>query len=141
MTREEQIIKAAEDWASRGYYRVAPHFVIGATWADANRWVKVEEGLPQAIEGKMKPVLVLHGKFHVVAYYFPEHFKTVEWEDWDDYNEEDFPYTENDIERKCVWLRPGFYQSVDCDRCEPFWSQPLPVTHWMPLPEPPKAEQ
>lgn len=140
MTREELIKQAAQNFVED-----APNvsfdsslyegFIAGCNFADANRWVKVEDGLPQAIDGKMKPVLVLYGKFHAVAYYFPEHFKAVEWEDWDDYNEEDFPYTQNDIERQCVWLRPGFYQSIDCDRCDPFWSRPLPVTHWMPLPE------
>ena len=108
-------------------------FYAGAE-ANAPRWIPVGERLPEAVEGKMKPVLGLNGKHWVIVYYFPEHFKTVEWEDWDDYNQEDFPYTEEDNEKELVWLRPGFYQSVECEKCEGYWSPPLPLTHWMPLP-------
>jgi hypothetical protein len=105
--------------------------------------VKVEDGNPQAVNGIMKPVLVKHKRGHTVAYYFPEHFKTVEWEDWEDYSQEDFPYTEEDKERGVVWLRPGFYQSVECDNCDGYWSHPLEVTDWQYIisPSPPKAEQ
>jgi hypothetical protein len=101
-------------------------------------WIDVTT-LPQIVDKKAKPVLVRYlnsnGKaFHALAYYFPDRFKTVEWEEWDDYSEEDFPYTENDAEAGTVWLRAGWYQGVECDKCEGYWSSPLDVTEWMPIP-------
>lgn len=103
-------------------------------------WIKIEDGLPQAVDKKMKPVLAATAKTIKKCYYFPEHFKSVEWEDWDDYSEVDFPYTENDAEKEIVWLRPGWYEEIDCDRCEGYWSSPLPVTHWQPLPDNPNKK-
>lgn len=117
----------------------AQSFIAGAE-ANAPKWIPVTDALPEAVDKKMTPVLAINGTFRVIVYYFPYHFKTVEWEDWDDYTEEDFPYTEADNENGIVWLRPGFYQSVDCEKCDGYWSSPLPVTHWMPLPSVPSQQ-
>lgn len=111
------------------------------------RWVKASERLPEIKDGKCSPVHVTHnfknygGKEYVkkaVAYYFPDRFKTIEWEDWDDYSPENFPYTEEDIESGCVWLKAGWYEQVDCDNCdEHYWSSPLDVIEWLePIPAP-----
>lgn len=94
--------------------------------------------LPQVVNKKMSQVLVKHIKgkrtFHTVAYYFPDKFKTVEWEDWDDYDQQDYPYTTEDAEAGCVWLNAGWYESVECDKCDGYWSAPLTVVSWMPIP-------
>lgn len=66
-----------------------------------------------------------------VAYYFPERFKSVEFEDWDDYDPKDFPYTTQDEEKGVVWLKAGWYESVNCDRCDEYWSAPLDVIEWL----------
>lgn len=66
-----------------------------------------------------------------VAYYFPECFKSVEFEDWDDYDPKDFPYTTQDEEKGVVWLKAGWYESVNCDRCDEYWSAPLDVIVWL----------
>lgn len=102
-------------------------------------WISVKDNLPEQVGKKMMPVLGVTGKGkRIICYYFPNHFQTVEWEDWDDYSEEDFPYTENDADRGCVWLRAGWYDTTDCEKCEGYWNSPHSITHWMPLPEPPK---
>ncbi|SKA30190.1 hypothetical protein SAMN04488128_103236 [Chitinophaga eiseniae] len=139
MTTLEQKQQAATSFSiSDGYEHGAEldrRFIAGAEWAEAQqRWIPVAERVPEAIDGKVYPVLCLNGKHRVICYYFPEHFKTVEWEDWDDYNPEWFPYTEEDAEKGVVWLRPGFYQEVECDKCDGYWSSPLPITAWQPLP-------
>lgn len=145
MTTKEQKEQVAAQYhdervnnSTHSHYKA---FIAGADWAESQvRWIPVEEALPAVIEKKMKPVLGLNGKHAVIVYYFPYHFKTVEWEDWDDYSPDDFPYTELDTERECVWLRPGFYYEVECNKCDGYWSSPLPISHWMPLPAPPAKE-
>lgn len=68
MTREEQIVKRAEEVTSRfsyqnGYSTAKDAFIEGAKWADNNQpspWVSVLEDLPPLIEnrGFSKAVLV-----------------------------------------------------------------------------------
>lgn len=103
------------------------------------RWVKASERLPEIVDKKATPRFVkvrrknYEGKEWIqkaVAFYFPEHFKTVEWEDWDDYNQADFPYTEEDADKGIVWLRPGWYSSIECNNCDGYWSRPLDVIEW-----------
>lgn len=104
-------------------------------------WVKASERLPEVVDGKCHPRFVRIERvghsgngyaIKAVAYYFPEHFKSVEWEDWDDYNEEDFPYTESDEQRGVVWLKPGWYADIECDACDnSHWSAPLNVIEWL----------
>lgn len=108
------------------------------------RFIKVSERLPELKDKKAFPVFVKHMKpryknssyeAKATAYYFPDRFKTVEWEDWDDYHEEDFPYTENDADSGCVWLRAGWYTSIECDKCDGYWSRPLDVIGWYEEPD------
>jgi len=117
------------------------------------KWIE-ETVKPEIENGSCKPrhVKVEKKKYNSdetyvvkkVAFYFPEHFKSVEWEDWDDYNEKDYPYTENDEVKGIVWLRPGWYESIDCDNCDGYWSSPLKVIEWLdetaPLPSTPARE-
>ncbi len=104
-------------------------------------WINANELLPEVIDKKTMPVLAVTKKGkRIICYYFPDRFKTVEWEDWDDYSEEDFPYTESDEEHGCVWLRAGWYDSVDCEKCEGYWNSPHDITYWQPLPELPKLQ-
>lgn len=107
-------------------------------YAEQDRWVKVSERLPELIDGKAKKIMLIDGNKYRFGYYFPEYFKTVEWEDWDDYSEEDFPYTINDKEKGCVWLREGFYIEEYCSHCDMQVFEPFKPTHWQPLPTPPK---
>lgn len=109
-----------------------------------NQWISTDE-LPELKNGKVYPVLVVnieHGKRRInKAWYFPEKFKTVEWEDWDDYSQESYPHTIDDTENQCVWLKSGFYMEVENTDGNEYWSFPLNVTHWQDLPalpEPPE---
>lgn len=104
------------------------------------KWIE-ETVKPEIENGSCKPrhVKVEKKKYNSdetyvvkkVAFFFPEHFKSVELEDWDDYNEKDYPYTENDEVKGIVWLRPGWYESIDCDNCDGYWSSPLKVIEWL----------
>jgi hypothetical protein len=103
------------------------------------RWIKASERLPELIDRKSTPKHVRYLKKRckgepevaiAVAYYFPDRFKTVEWEDLYDYNQEDFPYTEEDVEMGVVWLRAGWYIH-GCDKCEGYWTAPLDVVEWL----------
>lgn len=99
-------------------------------------WTSPDVQLPDIIDNKVKPVLVqTEGRRILIAHYFPDRFRTVEWEDWDDYCEENYSYTEDDKENQCVWLRAGWYYSTECDRCESYWNEPLKVMYWQYLPE------
>jgi hypothetical protein len=104
------------------------------------KWINVTERLPEIVDKKTMPRFVkaeikkYGGGTYLskrVAYYFYEHTKSVEWEDWDDYSEEDFPYTENDCDKGIVWLRPGWYELVNCESCEEHWNRPLNVVEWL----------
>lgn len=104
------------------------------------KWKPVSEGLPEMADRKSTPKHVRYLKKRwkgdpyiakAVAYYFPDRFKTVEWEDWDDYNEDDFPYTENDTESGTVWLRAGWYIDIDCQKCDGHWSAPIEVVEYL----------
>jgi hypothetical protein len=114
------------------------------------KWVKASDRLPEIVGKKVttrfvKVEIKKYGGGTFVskrsAYYFPEHFKTVEWEDWDDYEPEDFPYTEDDKLRECVWLRPGWYEDVHCDRCDACWNEPLNVIEWLDESHTPTADE
>jgi predicted HTH domain antitoxin len=101
-------------------------------------WVSVEDRLPEVINKVMKPVFGYTDKgFTEKVVYFPHHFKTIEFEDWDDYNEEDFPETEDDKEKGIVWLRAGWYIERECSRCDTLNWDSINITHWQPLPSPP----
>lgn len=123
-------------------------FLAASTGASASHplqenrgsWIKVSDYLPEIIDRKSTPKHVRYLKKRwkgepyiakAVAFYFPDRFKTVEWEDWDDYNEKDFPYTENDADNGCVWLRAGWYIDIDCQKCEGHWSAPIEVIEWL----------
>lgn len=113
----------------------------------AGSWVKASERLPGVIDKKCTPVFVraeikgYGGKVYIskrVAFYFPDHLKTIEFEDWDDYNEEDYPYIENDQEKGVYWLRAGWYESVNCEKCEDYWNSPINVIEWLDESQPKK---
>lgn len=111
-----------------------------ASAGETMRWVKASERLPDVENKASKPRYAKVERVRsdgsvwcqkVVAYYFPDRFKTVEWEDWDDYKPEDYPYTELDNEKSVVWLKEGWYGDIDCRTCEPHWSAPLDVIEWL----------
>jgi Protein of unknown function (DUF551) len=101
-------------------------------------WISVDERLPALINKKCFPILVVNieNNKSVInkSYYFPEKFKPIEYEDLDDYDEESNPHTFNDTEEGVVWLRAGFYREIEDNEGNEFWSFPLKVTHWQPLP-------
>jgi hypothetical protein len=121
--------EGAKDWEER------------ALKAEAQQAVWVRGVLPEIIDGKSKPKYVkVERKRHdgtvyiskAVAYYFPDKFKSIEFEDWDDYSEEKFPYTESDEQRGVVWLCPGWYEDIECETCDTsYWSAPLNVIEWL----------
>lgn len=148
---KEAIAKEAEKHAFRVPYNGTndfydkekyKSFIAGAEYLaerSAGVWTPAST-LPEIVDKKSFPKHVKHirknynGKEYeaiATAYYFPDRFKTVEWEDWDDYTPEDFPYTEEDENAGVVWLRAGWYSSIDCDKCDGYWSAPLNVTHWL----------
>lgn len=95
-------------------------------------WYKQSE-VPCFLENykKSPPILVTDtkGMLHL-CHYFPDKWKNIESDDWDDYEPEHHPYTIPDEKNGVIWLKEGFYESIDCDRCDPYWSSPIDVAYW-----------
>jgi hypothetical protein len=137
------IVPKIKEWASEDFLAGAS-FLYALLKEEkgevAGVWRNVSQ-LPEIVNKKALPCYVrVEKRKHdgsgtwiqkAVAYYFPDKFKGVEFEDWDDYSQEDFPYTEEDSEQGVVWLRAGWYSSIDCDKCEGYWSAPLNVVEWL----------
>lgn len=106
MTREEQIVKRAEEVTSRfsyrnGYSTAKDAFIEGAKWADANQpspWISVEERLPEP----EKEVIILNKRKHT-----------------------DIDFLTDDFEGGYYWWKSD--ESIFCEDDE--------ITHWMPIPE------
>ena len=106
MTREEQIVKRAEEVTSRfsyrnGYSTAKDAFIEGAKFADANQpspWISVEEKLPEP----EKEVIVLAKDKYI-----------------------DIDHLTNDGEDGYYWWKND----------ETIWCEDDKITHWMPIPE------
>lgn len=106
MTREEQIVKRAEEVTSRfcyrnGYSTAKDAFIEGAKWADANQpspWISVEERLPE----QEKEVIILNKRKRTCVDFLMD--------DGED----------------------GYYWYISDDA---IWSKDDEITHWMPIPE------
>ena len=114
-------------------------------WDYSNGWINPAKELPQVFtkEGVgryVKKILVTTDKGNVeIARWYPEHFMTLEFDDIDDYDMEDYPYLEEDIARGCVWVKEGFYLVETCGRCDNYWYEPINVIAWQYAPEAFKA--
>lgn len=120
---------------------VAAHFLVNGTLTlppdleafpldDADRWISVEERLPEAGE----PVLVYlensHGKGRRLRAQYSDG-KSLEADDADDsgvYDEEQDKY----------FVPEGWYETNEHE--EVHWKVDDPVTHWQPLPAAPRKE-
>ena len=122
MTREEQIVKRAEEVTSRfsyrhGYSTEKDAFIEGAKWADANQpspWISVEDKLPEIT------VPILRESDFVFVHVVNKDTGH-EWVELPaKYNEQFHDWMTNDF----TWInkRGGV------------------VTHWMPIPQIPKED-
>lgn len=106
MTREEQIVKRAEEVTNRfsyrnGYSTAKDAFIEGTKWADANQpslWISVEDRLPEL----EKEVIVL-----------------------DKRKQAGIDFLMDDGEG-------GYYWWISNDT---IWCEDDEITHWMPIPE------
>lgn len=104
-----------------------------------SEWISVEERLPEAEEVVLVTMQYddfgappLWRPFVSVAAHVGYHERTTE--DWREYEGE----TEYDEENDCFWIKPCWYE-VNVVDDNPNWELTCCiVTHWMPLPEPPK---
>lgn len=108
-------------------------------------WIDVKDRLPEPFRNDdterllMKPVLILIKKRQLIGYYFPDKFKQLEWEDWDEYKQEYFPWTTEDIDKGIVWANTGWYHEAERDG-EIYWEPIDTATHWQPLPAQPETK-
>jgi len=108
-------------------------FLSAVKWSEESRWLAYPENKPELINGRAHKRLVIAGKNHEVAVYFPSRFKSFEPEDWDD---EDPEWYDNDTDKGCAWLYEGWYREYE-HRGEYFWDKLENVTAFMPLPPSP----
>jgi hypothetical protein len=99
-------------------------------------WVPVTpETMPEIQKNRYcEPTIVLatDGKIVARAAYVPKF--TINCEDQDYDGDQDY----NEIEDKYYWPE-GWYEWNDCE--ETHWMINAKITHWMPLPEPPKEDK
>jgi hypothetical protein len=102
-----------------------------------DNWIKIEEGceMPKIKDKKFQKVLIQDDDGRIcLGYYYPYHTKAVEFEDWDDFESGYFPYIEEDKENQVLWLRPDFYEEIDCEVCEGTQYNVIDAVAWQPLP-------
>ena len=105
----------------------------------ASQWHRVEEGLP---DDEVPVLAMLHNTYgrNVVLKlcHIGHHKRTTEEYGWQEYEGE----TEYDEENDCFWIPEGWWESNyhednlnwEIDETDGT------ITHWMPLPEPPKED-
>ena len=111
------------------------------TVAAAPEWIRVEDGLPKdrksvnvAVEHKRDDGKTFH--FVMTASHIGHH--EIEAEEWPDYDGD----TEYDEENDCYWIPENWYEDNFMeDNMNYLICDEYRVTHWMPLPEPPKEEK
>lgn len=92
------------------------------TWIDAKTTPELSAGAASEIIMKSKGV-------NHLGFYFPEKFMEFSMEDWGEYSEERFPYTEVDAENSKTWLRAGYYQEHNCNKCDTYYT-PIECDLW-----------
>lgn len=133
----EQIMFAAADHIAQLEAEVAE-------LKEAERWIPVEERLPET-EEKVEALLTYKKRFDIadfkpcyeVACLAHVGLHEITTEDWRDYEGE----VEYDEENDCYWVCPCWYE-VNVVDDNPNWSvdNEYIVTHWRPLPKPPEAK-
>lgn len=130
-----------------GYeYAAHDYFIHGANFVlELMGWVKVVPGCkmpevyPVGERGKgTRHVLVWVGGKTEKGIYFPDRFKTVEFEDWDDFKPENYPHMIDDADKGCVWLKEGWYQELYNHVDDHYFYEPISPSFWQQLPPPPK---
>lgn len=103
------------------------------------RWHRVEDGFP---DDEVPVLAILHNTYgrNVVLklFHIGHHKRTTEEYGWQEYEGE----TEYDEENDCFWIPEGWWES-NYHEDNLNWEineTDGTITHWMPLPEPPKED-
>jgi len=100
-----------------------------------NNWIPVTTRLPEKELSVLVSLKSERGRTYITtACHIPE--KTVLEEDFmhEDFHEDGI----YDEEKDCYWTNSGWYEQQTSPEVN--WKLSDKVTHWMPLPEPPKEE-
>jgi hypothetical protein len=130
------------------YQIISTEYDHDMDWFSIEGWKNPAKTLPDVFidsksQRKVKKVMMLvksvAGKILTdIGYWYPDRFMTIEFDDWDDYDPKTYPYTEDDPDKQCVWLREGFYIMNDCDNCDNHYYEHVNVVAWKYLPEIPQ---
>ncbi len=93
-------------------------------------WISADESLP---ENRM-PVLCFSGRVEFIGNYTKGY--EIDFDDDEDHDEDEFDEIEEKHGKR--YLKPGWYELSSDKYDDDFWHS-RKVTHWMPLPEPPKV--
>lgn len=106
---------------------------------DAQKWIPVTERLPQSETIVLVSALTKGFTYRhtLMAAHIGHHEFTTEEYGWQEYEGE----TEYDEKEDCFWIPECWYE-VNAVEDNGNWviDSDYEVTHWMPLPEPPKGE-
>jgi len=94
-----------------------------------DKWISVEERLPESDVPVFAHFFDTAGRAKTVRAIYAAPKSVQQWSD-------DYEACEYDEVADCYWLQEGWYETNEFE--EVHWKVERPITHWRPLPEPPK---
>lgn len=115
-------------------FRKRKAFIAGAKWMqEQDKWISLPSDTSKIPTGFLLAYgLNKHGKERRIRAYYAQQFTEIcDME----INDDNYDYSEENDE---FYLKEGWYECNDCEEIN--WRVTYPITHFMPLPSPPKTK-